>query len=57
MVQHNSISDHEAVKIGAPLLIGDKTMLGKHNLEIFDNWHVLDNHETVEVQCCAVADH
>ena len=45
IVQHNSLSDHEAVEIEATFLTEDKTLLKKQNLELLDNWNVLENHE------------
>ena len=47
MVDHNSISDHEAVEIETQFLSEDKILLKKHNFDFRDNWNVLDNHETL----------
>ena len=47
MVHHNSISDHEAVEIETHFLSEDKILLKKQNFDFWDNWNVLDNHETL----------
>ena len=47
MVEHNSITDHEAVEIEAPFLTENKTLLKKQNLEFLTDWNVLENHETL----------
>ena len=45
MIQHNLLSDHEAVENEAPFLTEHKALLITQNLEFLDYWNALKNHE------------